>query len=141
MKAFLIDDDQLSVFLTQSILSLDTATHSVSTFFSADAALEAMADLDESAMPDVIFLDVNMPLMDGWDFLDALAALKPGLEAGCSIYVLTSSLDASDKVKAASYSMVSSLLHKPISSEDVSLIYNSIAAKKNRRQDTPVAFG
>ncbi|GAB3199867.1 CheY-like chemotaxis protein [Pontibacter aydingkolensis] len=142
MKVFVIDDDHLSVFLTQSILNLDTATTEVVTFLSAEAALETMAELDNTAMPDVIFLDLNMPLMDGWHFLDALAKLKPGVETNCSIYVLTSSLDVSDSIKAAAYSMVSRLLHKPITNEDISLIYEHIAAKKKaapKRQDSYVA--
>ncbi|MBC5992407.1 response regulator [Pontibacter cellulosilyticus] len=130
MKAFVIDDDKLSVFLTQSILNLDAATQCVDTFLSAEAALDALAALKETDMPDVIFLDLNMPLMDGWDFLDALTSDRLYAEKEFNIYVLTSSLDLSDSVKAETYSIVSGFLHKPISSEDVSLIYSRIELQK-----------
>lgn len=122
MRIFIIDDDHLSIFLTKNILALDDVTHDISTFLSGEEALEALQACSEDSLPEIIFLDLNMPIMDGWDFLTALAPLTPELCKGCSIFILTSSLDVSDTARLKDYPFVSGLLHKPIRSEDLALI-------------------
>lgn len=124
MKTYIIDDDQLSIFLTKTLLVLEGEVQQISTFLSGSEALEALHACDEDDIPKVIFLDLNMPVMDGWNFLDALAPLNQRLSKKCSIYILTSSLDVSDTERMKDYPFVSGLIHKPIKSDDISLIYS-----------------
>ncbi|MCC9169018.1 response regulator [Pontibacter harenae] len=119
MKIFIIDDDDLNLFLTENLLALEDATHEIKTFLSGTAALEALQTGGEAAVPDIIFLDLNMPVMDGWEFLEALAPLGPSISERCRIYVLTSSLSASDTTRSKEYALVSGLIHKPLKIEDV----------------------
>ncbi|GAB3196138.1 CheY-like chemotaxis protein [Pontibacter aydingkolensis] len=126
MRIFLIDDDRLSIFLTESMLALEGFTHETKSFLSAAEALEALGSGGDDAVPDLIFLDLNMPVMDGWGFLDALAAaqLNSKIKAKCSIYILTSSLDLADTLKTERYPLVSGLIHKPIKSEEIKFIFS-----------------
>ncbi len=131
MKVFLIDDDRLSVFVTQHLLSLEENIGEINTFLSAKDTLDALFNGGESQFPDIIFLDLNMPIMDGWDFLDALEPIKSSLQDKCKIFILTSSLDTSDTEKIKDYPMVSYLIHKPIRREDIHFIISSFSFSQN----------
>ena len=82
-------------------------------------ALKQMHDLGEK-MPDVIFLDINMPIWDGWDFLDEIIKLE--LQHLFEIYMVSSSTNPYDKEKAESYPMIKGFLTKPLEIEALKLI-------------------
>lgn len=124
MRTFIIDDDQLSLFLTKTLLVLEGKAQDISVFLSASEALQALSLCDDTNFPEVIFLDLNMPIMDGWDLLDALTPLNLRLSKKCSIYILTSSLDISDTDRIKDYPIVSGLIHKPIKGVDIDLVYS-----------------
>ena len=65
---------------------------------------------------DLIYLDLNMPVMNGWEFLEAMAARERN---GVKIFVLTSSIDPSDRRKAEENPLVSSMLEKPLDKEKI----------------------
>ena len=119
MKFFIIDDEQVSHYIAQRMLSLNKFAVDIHPFFSAK---EALAIIDE-IVPDVIILDLNMPIMNGWEFLDELAPKWANISDKCKIYVLTSSLDYLDKIRADEHPMISGLMHKPIKSEDIKLLF------------------
>lgn len=122
MKTFIIDDDPLSIFYTKNILILENATQDITSFLCAEAALEALNSCNAENLPATIFLDLNMPTLDGWDFLEALLPLEPRLKNKCTIYILTSSLDPSDLVRMKAYSLVANLIQKPIQRADIKMI-------------------
>ncbi|WP_242917375.1 response regulator [Pontibacter liquoris] len=123
MNIFLIDDDDLSRFLTQHTLLLEEAQLHIETFPSAMEALGALKAAGNE-VPDIILLDLNMPVMDGWQLLEALGPLMPRLLDRCRIYILTSSLDLADSERAKAYALVSGLIHKPLKSEDIEVIFS-----------------
>ena len=96
MKTYLIDDDVLGIYLTEHLLRREGFSQSITSFQSAELALQTLLHDSGSRPPDVIFLDLNMPLMSGWDFLDALAPYRRQLLGRCHIYILTSSLALAD---------------------------------------------
>ncbi|HEY4651590.1 MAG TPA: response regulator [Pontibacter sp.] len=128
MKVFIIDDDALSIFLTQSVLELENVTQEIQTFMAATEALEVLQTCAAAELPDVLFLDLNMPIMDGWDFLKSLHAIEAKIRHTCTIYILTSSLDTSETDKSKEFPIVAGLIHKPIASEDIQLIHNRFLA-------------
>lgn len=69
------------------------------------------------SLPDVILLDLNMPVMDGWQFLDEFVKLK--LSKKITLYIVSSSIDEADHEKALSYEAVSHFYIKPISKENL----------------------
>jgi CheY-like chemotaxis protein len=75
------------------------------------------------------YLDLNMPVMDGWGFLDALAPHAPALQGRCRIYLLTSSLALGDREKASENALVQGIMHKPLEEEGI----RAILLERDRR--------
>ncbi|WBA42504.1 response regulator [Hymenobacter canadensis] len=125
MNTFLIDDDSLSNYLTETLLKMEDFSSDIRTFEAADEALAEL--LQEPEQPRVVFLDLNMPLMNGWEFLDALAPYQGRLQGNCRIYILTSSLALADLNRSRHYDLVAGLIHKPIDSGEIRAIQAAMA--------------
>ncbi|MCF2502596.1 response regulator [Dyadobacter sp. CY107] len=67
----------------------------------------------------VVLLDINMPVLNGWEFLDRLQQLNIVASDKFKLYMITSSTDASDKIKARSYPVIKKLYPKPLSKQDL----------------------
>lgn len=119
MKIIIIDDEEVSLFLTERILVKSGVTADIHLFISPEEALDSIKGSSEKDYPDVILLDLNMPIMNGWEFLEALALFGDRFERKCRIYILTSSLDYTDAEEADKHPMVNGLMHKPINKEDI----------------------
>lgn len=125
MNTLLIDDDYISVFLTERLLQQETFTEGLLTFHSSQQALHYLQQLppDQPARwPEVIFLDLNMPIMSGWDFLRALCPYEQQLLGHCRIYILTSSLAPCDAARAQDFALVAGFIHKPLDSMELQVI-------------------
>ncbi|RSK43358.1 response regulator [Hymenobacter perfusus] len=129
MKTYLIDDDTLSTYLTEQLLRAEGFSNTINTFDSAQQALQQLVEDKDKAAPQVVFLDLNMPAMNGWEFLDALAPYEGELLGHCHIYILTSSLALADLEKSKSYDLVSGLIHKPIDTEEIRAIQSQFEEK------------
>ncbi|WP_439881872.1 response regulator [Pontibacter sp. MBLB2868] len=117
MKTFIIDDDPISTCLTEMVLKLEGFTENALTFASAEEGLHFITeDLGEN-VPRVIFLDLNMPTMNGWQFLQALKPHENKISEACSIYILTSSIDPSEQTMAKEYAVVRGFISKPLTEE------------------------
>ena len=112
-KILLVDDDP--IFLTLAELAIKKEQESIE-IFKAMNGEEAIAFLKSQSV-DIIFLDLNMPVMNGWEFLDALPQVD---NKGNQIYILTSSIDPSDQRKADENPFVTSMLEKPLDKEKIS---------------------
>ncbi|GAB3861872.1 response regulator [Hymenobacter terrigena] len=121
MKTYLIDDDDLAIYLTETLLRAEGFSNCICTFQSAREALDKLVGRSQ-AVPKVVFLDLNMPLMNGWQFLDALTPYQEALRGNCHIYILTSSLALKDLEKSKQYALVAGLIHKPLDSEEIRAI-------------------
>ncbi|MDQ2771624.1 MAG: response regulator [Bacteroidota bacterium] len=126
MKTYLIDDDNIGIYLTEQLLRAEGFAQSISKFQTAEAALEKLINSAPDMLPEVVFLDLNMPLMNGWQFLDALAPYEAKLRDNCHIYILTSSLALSDLEKSRHYPLVAGLIHKPIDRGEIRAIHSQL---------------
>jgi CheY-like chemotaxis protein len=122
MRTYLIDDDMISLYLAEQVLQLEDFATDMQLFSTAEAALHSLVQHLPSQVPQVIFLDLNMPTMDGWGFLQALEPYVPVLQHRCHIYILTSSLVLADTVRAQDYSLVAGVLNKPLDIAEVQAI-------------------
>jgi CheY-like chemotaxis protein len=121
----LIDDDDIALFLTERRLLKESFCEKAMLSTEADEALNYLINKrkEYDALPDLIFLDINMPLMDGWSFLDKFKDIDFAYRP--PVFMLTSSDAASDKIKSSRYpGVVNGFYNKPIKAEDVySIIY------------------
>lgn len=122
MKRFLlIDDEDIFNYLNSEIIQLVNKEYEHQMFTSAQDALAYLRSIgnQSSRMPDIILLDIRMPGMSGFDFLDALTIGSPIVLTNTSVYILSSSLDHRDMEKANTYPMVRGFRSKPLSEEMV----------------------
>ncbi|TAI46744.1 response regulator transcription factor [Flagellimonas allohymeniacidonis] len=93
---YIIDDDPITVFGIKKMLKTIVECPNVKTFENGKLALDQIMDELRKGIqpPEVIFLDINMPIMDGWEFLEEL--LKLDIKEKIIINVVTSSIDTSD---------------------------------------------
>jgi CheY-like chemotaxis protein len=127
MLTYLIDDDQISLFVTEQVLRTEGLVPHVHSFTAAEEALAHLLPRLSTAPPQLILLDLNMAVMDGWEFLAALEPHQDALQ-GCFIYLLTSSLAPADAVKAKEYAYLVDIIHKPMNEYDVKVIQAAMLA-------------
>lgn len=112
-----VDDDSVYQFTASRTLQ---ATHLANQILQFPNGKEALAFLknghDEGrCLPDIIFLDINMPITDGWAFLEEFHQLKTKLGKEIRIYMVSSSIDPRDRNRARTYPEVTDYMEKPIS--------------------------
>lgn len=120
-SVMLIDDSEIDNFINGKMLEGCNFAEHVFVHTSSKSALEFMQNIDQfkdisqKILPQVIFLDVNMPMMDGLQFLDELAKVKPAISSSCKIYLLTASQNPSDIERAKKNKLITSIIQKPLS--------------------------
>ena len=116
--ACIIDDDPIFVFGTKKIMQLADFCTNFMVFHNGEEAinhLKPIIESNEPSLPDVILLDLNMPIMDEWQFLDEF--IKIPCKKKIIIYIVTSSIDPQDLARAKEYDNISNYLIKPISAQ------------------------
>lgn len=121
-KIIFIDDDEITNFLMKESLKRQGFTGEAVFFETATDALSYLDKAENASQPDVIFLDIKMPGMDGFDFLDQLAAQGIDQKIKARVYMLSSSENATDMKKSQEYAIVKGFLHKPFTLESLEKI-------------------
>lgn len=124
-SVWIVDDDQVITYITQRLLLNADPSLEIQGFLSGKMALEKLRL--EHAAPDMLLLDINMPGISGWEFLDELKATGLDLR----VYMYSSSIDPEDVKRARAYPMVMEFLSKPI---DINTIRRLLEVPLQRRK-------
>lgn len=120
---YLVDDDETFNFITKKVICKHLSNNCVIKEFT-DPEEAVQSYLEENQKPSYIFLDIQMPLMDGWEVLEILNEEIPGFEKLTNVIMLTSSILPTDKEKADANQAVSHYLNKPLNQIDVQFVFN-----------------
>lgn len=137
-----MDDEEIFNYLNAEVIQLTSKTYRHQAFSSGADALDYLKASIEGggpAMPDVILLDIRMPKMNGFEFLDELMKCDARRIRETSVYVLSSSLDQRDIKRALAYPVVRGFRSKPLSEEMVMEIISELPASDGPKEDDSVA--
>lgn len=117
----LIDDEEVFNFIHSQIINMADPDATITEIRSSNDAISHLRAnaADAGALPDVIFLDINMPEINGFELLEELTPLEPTLAKKPHIYMVTSSLFESDRKRAESFSLLTGFKEKPITVADI----------------------
>ena len=115
----IIDDDDIYQFATKKFIKATNLIESIYTFFDGEEAIDyfKLHKHDNTKLPDIIFLDLNMPIIDGWQFLEDYSLFKDEIKKEIIIYIVTSSINPDDLIKARSIRGISDYLVKPMTTK------------------------
>jgi len=131
MRAFnliyIVEDDLITSTITELIVSQNEAFGEVKKYMNGQEAFDALQLVaqQQAEVPDLILLDLNMPVMDGWEFLDAFSSLA--LQKPVCVCVLTSSIDPDDIEKSKRYAEVKGYFTKPLDGDMLNQIVGLVA--------------
>lgn len=126
--AAIVDDDQIHTFAIESLMNKCLFAEEIVAFSHGQEAWQYLSDHRHlpQQLPDVVFLDIEMPVMNAWKFLDEFKIIKDKLSKQIAIYILTTSIYKQDKQKAMSNPEVKGYIVKPMKPEDLDRIAEKV---------------
>tara|TARA_R110002051_G_scaffold325871_1_gene432735 strand:- start:28593 stop:29000 length:408 start_codon:yes stop_codon:yes gene_type:complete len=124
----IIDDDPICVFGIRKMIDQVNFFNEIAVYANG---LEAIQDfkkklVENLPLPSTILLDLNMPIMDGWDFLEDFKKIPFEDRKNVRIHIVSSSVDSRDLTKANSYKEVNNFFTKPITKENIDRVIDEI---------------
>lgn len=134
ISIFLVDDDKLFVFLTKKTIEATKAEGTVEfstqikEFGDGQEAIDYLKEIsgNRELLPDIILLDLSMPVMDGWEFLEEYILLEPNIGKKIKLFIFTSSISPHDMERAKNISVVSDFIVKPLLKEKYAELLKSL---------------
>jgi two-component system, NarL family, nitrate/nitrite response regulator NarL len=126
-RILLIDDSEIDLFIQRRFLEVFNLSEHLHTYSSAREALDWLQSLAEVNTPDLIFLDLNMPDLDGFGFLLRFSEMASSLRSKVRIVILTSSNSRNDLDRALAFKNVVHFITKPLKQSDIEVLKGKLA--------------
>lgn len=128
-----VDDDSITLMLCKMVITKSSFSKEIATATNGEEAIKYFDNLKKGnktttaiKQPQLIFLDLNMPVMGGWEFLDSFSTSNYSDFSNVKVIILSSTIDPEDLNKAKKYPMVIDFLSKPITKDMLEYITNKI---------------
>ncbi len=122
VSILLVDDDEINNFISIKLIKKAMNNTNISACLNGKFAIDELLEIqktDPDKLPDFILLDINMPIMNGWEFLDEYKRLNLDPLGKSKIYIISSSVFSNDISKARSYPLVKNFISKPLSVDKI----------------------
>src|SRR5687768_3269580 len=118
---WIIDDDPMSSFYIKRLAELGEFAHIITIYDKAQWAIDYLLHHKKAAehLPDAILLDIYMPELDGWGFLQEFSKIKDQLTKSINIYIISSSSHPKDMSRAKEFPEVKAYLQKPVTKDEL----------------------
>ncbi len=123
--AWVIDDDSIYTFTIKKLIEKNNLADKIDVFKNGRDALDALNDkaLSDRGYPDIILLDINMPVIDGWQFMEEFVNFSD--KSSIVLYMVSSSIDARDVIKSKSFKEIKDFIVKPVTLQSLKLLMAS----------------
>lgn len=125
-KTLLIDDSDIDLFIQRRFLEVYNFSDQLVSYKSATEALDWLRSINGQDSPEIIFLDLNMPEVDGFEFLNNFETLPEKIKNSSRIVVLTSSNSMKDRELAFEHRNVIQFITKPLKQSDIELLHEKL---------------
>lgn len=118
----MIDDDEINNFIAKKLINKVPQEAKITVFLNGDDGLAFLKKgiNNETELPDIIFLDLNMPIMNGWEFLELYQTdIMPYINKKLVINIISSSVYSNDILKAETYSFINKFVSKPLTVDKI----------------------
>jgi CheY-like chemotaxis protein len=125
---YLIDDDPIFVFLTKRIINSAQCDCQINEFSDGQLAISHLQEIidDVDLLPDIIFLDLSMPVMDGWEFLEEYALIQSRIKKKIALFIVSSSISPHEVERSKTFLSVTDFVIKPMEKGKVIEIIDSL---------------
>ena len=121
---WVIDDDPIYQIIVNKMIQKSELFLNTVSFKNGKDAIDAFKKKlkENEVLPNIVLLDINMPIMDGWEFMEEMVPLKSQFNDSIQIYIVSSSIAEEDKNKAKHYPQIIDYLVKPLNNNDLQMI-------------------
>nr|WP_249665437.1 response regulator [Mucilaginibacter sp. Bleaf8] len=126
LSILLVDDDEINNFISIKLIKKALAHTEINACLDGSYAINQLIEIQRENpenLPDYILLDINMPIMNGWEFLDEYKRLGIDPLGKSKIYIISSSVFSNDINKAKSYSLVKDFISKPLNIDRIKQLF------------------
>lgn len=115
----IINDDDIFTFILKKSINKLSVCENILTYSNGELAIQGLTQQIASglSLPEIILLDINMPIMNGWDFLNEFAAINTGNKA--DIYLISAHISSNDSIKAKNHPEITGILEDPADSDTI----------------------